>query len=248
MGKHQKKSLNTEIFKLFISMPPQDVSLDNAKTLKELLRDIYQKNGYELFLEEDIAALEREGINSIEEVKEAILIVDSAPLHLHLVSWDIIRYSLMVSGDKYKKAFKVLHPSNTTTIEHWPESMEPHTGDLMAHRLVSPKILGMLSKQTWKSLALTMSLRVAITKMMTMRTSQLETHSQADRMTVFSAGNRTFEVDRYCPHKNFDMLNVPVVGDILTCPKHGWQFDLSRGGKCLNGKFPCSINAVSLDW
>ncbi len=36
-----------------------------------------------------------------------------------------------------------------------------------------------------------------------------------------------------CKHQNWDLTTGPVKGDILTCPRHGWAYNI-RTGECLN--------------
>ncbi len=36
-----------------------------------------------------------------------------------------------------------------------------------------------------------------------------------------------------CRHQNADLTGAPQVGDVLTCPRHGWRYDL-RDGQCLD--------------
>lgn len=43
-----------------------------------------------------------------------------------------------------------------------------------------------------------------------------------------------YTIQRYCPHAGEDLTNAKVDGDVLTCPRHGWQFDL-RTGACISG-------------
>jgi nitrite reductase/ring-hydroxylating ferredoxin subunit len=68
------------------------------------------------------------------------------------------------------------------------------------------------------------------------------------RMRVHTGDGRVFEVDRYCPHKRADLNRAAVNGTIIDCPKHHWKFDLANGGVCINGKWPCSLNATLLEW
>ena len=68
------------------------------------------------------------------------------------------------------------------------------------------------------------------------------------RMRVHTDDGRVFEADRYCPHKRADLNHSTVNGTIVDCPKHHWKFDLVRGGVCINGKWPCSLNSTLFEW
>lgn len=48
-------------------------------------------------------------------------------------------------------------------------------------------------------------------------------YRQADGFKVY---------DALCPHQSTDMPQEALAGSILTCPKHGWKFDL-RSGACI---------------
>ena len=63
---------------------------------------------------------------------------------------------------------------------------------------------------------------------------------------VKECNGRRYVVDRYCPHQGGDLTHAWVDDDgLLTCPRHGWQFDLDRDGKSLNNLG--TVNAVCLD-
>ncbi|KAJ3366881.1 hypothetical protein GGF31_007954 [Allomyces arbusculus] len=70
-----------------------------------------------------------------------------------------------------------------------------------------------------------------------------------NRIRVAGAGGKVYEVDRFCPHKQYDMLKAPPVrGSILTCPKHNWDFDLSKGGVCVGRPGKSLKCAVVPEW
>jgi UDP-MurNAc hydroxylase len=63
---------------------------------------------------------------------------------------------------------------------------------------------------------------------------------------VREAGGSRYVIDRYCPHQGGDLTHAWVEdGRLLTCPRHGWQFDLENEGWC--AKNDATINAVCLD-
>ena len=39
------------------------------------------------------------------------------------------------------------------------------------------------------------------------------------------------EFDRFCPHQGADLCEAQInANNILKCPRHGWEFDLNKGG------------------
>ena len=41
-------------------------------------------------------------------------------------------------------------------------------------------------------------------------------------------------IDGVCPHQGGPLGKGQLTGSIVTCPWHGWQFDLRTGQHCLN--------------
>ncbi|HTT54334.1 MAG TPA: Rieske 2Fe-2S domain-containing protein [Streptosporangiaceae bacterium] len=67
----------------------------------------------------------------------------------------------------------------------------------------------------------------------------LSIESRQERI-IKEAGGSRYAVDRYCPHQGGDLLYGWVDEDrFLTCPRHGWRFDLEKGGAC-----PDSVGSV----
>ena len=49
-------------------------------------------------------------------------------------------------------------------------------------------------------------------------------------VAVFRIGDRYFAVDNHCPHQHFSKLHEgSLEGTVITCPMHGWSFDLVSG-------------------
>jgi len=65
-----------------------------------------------------------------------------------------------------------------------------------------------------------------------------------ERLVVQNSLGQDFEIDRFCPHQGADLCNAQISNEnILTCPRHGWKFDLSNNG--LDMKSGMSINSSS---
>lgn len=112
-----------------------------------------------------------------------------------------------------------------------------------------------LAKKSWKKTRLPAGLKVQVERIMggvdavAEGVARMELSAADDlRMKVVAPDGKVYETNRYCPHKGVDLQGAPMEGSILTCPKHKWKFDLSQGGKCIEGKFSCSLHAKRLEW
>lgn len=68
---------------------------------------------------------------------------------------------------------------------------------------------------------------------------EYETALSSPEMITIQSEEKTFQVQRYCPHAGQDLLHVGEVlpGDIFCCLGHHYEFDLTTG-KCLTGNCP----------
>jgi UDP-MurNAc hydroxylase len=59
---------------------------------------------------------------------------------------------------------------------------------------------------------------------------------------VIAAGSARYAVHRYCPHQGADLTEGWLEGrHLLVCPRHRWQFDLEKQGRCtLNNSSLCA--------
>lgn len=56
-----------------------------------------------------------------------------------------------------------------------------------------------------------------------------------EEVALFRIGNEFFAVGNVCPHQHFSRIHEGALeGSVVTCPMHGWSFDL-RSGACVNG-------------
>jgi UDP-MurNAc hydroxylase len=56
-----------------------------------------------------------------------------------------------------------------------------------------------------------------------------------DRFIKMRDGAFEYECQQACPHQGRNLSEGQLVDGVLTCPGHGWQFDLRDGGKCIKG-------------
>lgn len=60
-------------------------------------------------------------------------------------------------------------------------------------------------------------------------------------VAVYHTSDGWYALDGICPHAGGPLALGQVVGQIVTCPWHGWQFDITTGQHCLSRslKHPC---------
>ena len=51
-------------------------------------------------------------------------------------------------------------------------------------------------------------------------------------VALFRRGEEIFALGNECAHKGGNLCDGRIEGDIVTCPLHGWEFDL-RSGVCM---------------
>jgi nitrite reductase (NADH) small subunit len=51
-------------------------------------------------------------------------------------------------------------------------------------------------------------------------------------VALFRRGDEVFAIGNQCPHQGGNLCDGFTEGDIVTCPLHGWEFDL-RSGACM---------------
>ncbi len=70
-------------------------------------------------------------------------------------------------------------------------------------------------------------------------------------VAVFNVDGAFHALDGICPHAGGPIAKGTVNGQIVTCPWHGWQFDVASGHHCLNVQlkqpcFPVTVEDDSL--
>lgn len=55
-------------------------------------------------------------------------------------------------------------------------------------------------------------------------------------VAVFHVDGTFHALDGICPHAGGPLARGALNGTIVTCPWHGWQFDVATGRHCLNAQ------------
>ncbi len=66
------------------------------------------------------------------------------------------------------------------------------------------------------------------------------------QIVVITVEGRLFAFDDFCPHSGGPMHRGELEGFVLTCPLHGWRFDLERQGEELHGLRPLPMYPARL--
>jgi nitrite reductase (NADH) small subunit len=64
---------------------------------------------------------------------------------------------------------------------------------------------------------------------------------------LFNVDGIISAIDGICPHQGGPMADGPLDGTCVTCPWHGWQFDVRTGKSSLNGKLSLPTFEVKLE-
>ena len=76
--------------------------------------------------------------------------------------------------------------------------------------------------------------------------TSIQISPQNPKKLIVNANGTNYECERYCPHKNVDMVHGYVEGNNLICQKHGWAFNLANGGLCSEKNK--TVHACQLQW
>ena len=65
-------------------------------------------------------------------------------------------------------------------------------------------------------------------------------------VAVYRVGDEFYAMDGVCPHAGGPLGEGQLSGTRVTCPWHGWQFDVTTGRHCLTPNivhetFPCGV-------
>jgi nitrite reductase/ring-hydroxylating ferredoxin subunit len=69
-----------------------------------------------------------------------------------------------------------------------------------------------------------------------------------DRMVaIANVDGRLHAIDGLCPHQGGPLGRGTLCGTVLTCPWHGWQFDVTTGRHCLSATVRQTVHEVRQD-
>ncbi len=66
-------------------------------------------------------------------------------------------------------------------------------------------------------------------------------------VAVFSCGGTIYAVDNICPHRGGPLGEGSLSGTTVTCPWHGWEFDVATGRCAMNPAVTQATYPVKLE-
>lgn len=75
----------------------------------------------------------------------------------------------------------------------------------------------------------------------------MELTVQGRVIALYNVEGRFYAIDGICPHAGGPLGEGRLSGNVVTCPWHGWQFDVSSGQHCLNPGLQQTTFAVMVE-
>ena len=66
-------------------------------------------------------------------------------------------------------------------------------------------------------------------------------------VALYNVEGTYYALDGVCPHAGGPLGEGTLRGSVVTCPWHGWQFDVKSGENCLNRKMMHKGFAVKVE-
>jgi len=66
-------------------------------------------------------------------------------------------------------------------------------------------------------------------------------------VALFNVEGEFYALDGICPHAGGPLGQGELKGNVVTCPWHGWQFDVTSGQHCLTARIEQARFPVRVD-
>lgn len=77
--------------------------------------------------------------------------------------------------------------------------------------------------------------------------SSREVEHEGRIYALFNVEGVISAIDGLCPHQGGPLADGPIEGTLVTCPWHGWQFDVRTGKTTLNNRLTQPVFEVKVD-
>lgn len=74
-----------------------------------------------------------------------------------------------------------------------------------------------------------------------------EVHTTGRVIALFNVGGSFYALDGICPHQGGPLGEGELEGTTVTCPWHGWQFDVCGGKNLLNPRIEQGVYEVRVE-
>ena len=75
-----------------------------------------------------------------------------------------------------------------------------------------------------------MSEFISVAKVADLKPGECKTVMAGDReVALFNVGGKFYATDNTCPHRGGPLGEGTLDGNVVTCPWHGWQIDVTTG-------------------
>ena len=64
---------------------------------------------------------------------------------------------------------------------------------------------------------------------------------------LFNVDGAILAIDGICPHQGGPLADGAVSGGVVTCPWHGWQFELETGRSTISARIKQSVYEVKVE-
>ncbi len=75
----------------------------------------------------------------------------------------------------------------------------------------------------------------------------LEVEHGGKIIAIFNVGGTISAIDGLCPHQGGPLADGPLDGTLVSCPWHGWQFDVRTGRTTLNDRLKQPVFEVKVE-
>lgn len=77
--------------------------------------------------------------------------------------------------------------------------------------------------------------------------SAIEVEHEGRIYALFNVGGQISAIDGVCPHQGGPLADGTLEGTCVTCPWHGWQFDVRTGKTPLGPKIKQAVYDVKVE-
>jgi len=74
-----------------------------------------------------------------------------------------------------------------------------------------------------------------------------EFHANGKVIALFNVEGKFYATDNVCLHRGGPLGNGPLEGEVVTCPWHGWQYNVTSGEAVFNKEIKVDTYEVKVE-